>query len=91
MIIYILLVNPTYIFDLEKNIINNIGIESGFIGDAIQWNNQYIIFIDEKGKAVKIIDLTIKRIISVMKLIGSFENIKKINDPIYGESLLICG
>ena len=59
-----------YIFDLvNKQLIKNIEIKlGGCIGNIIHWNNKYIIFIDEKDDDVlKIVDLTINKIICVIK------------------------
>ena len=81
-----------YILDLEKKIIvKDIEIKSGLIGNIIQWNSKYIIVIDKKDKTLKIIDSAKKIIVTEIKLIGAFGDIKKLNHPIYGESLLICG
>ncbi len=79
--------------DLEnKKLIKNIEIKlGGCIGNIIHWNNKYIIFIDEKDDVLKIVDLTINKIIFVIKPIDTFRYFKKLNHPIYGESLLSSG
>ena len=60
------------------------------IGEFIQWNDRYIIFIID-NLFLKILDLKIYKIITVIKSINDLCYIKKINHKIYGESLLISG
>ena len=59
----------------------------------INWNNKYIIVTDYDNKSFKIIDL---EELKVMSIIAGQHNqevicIKKINHPIFGESLLTAG
>ena len=58
----------------------------------IEWNKKYIIVADYKNKTFKIIDIEnnlINNINPVHK--DKLVCIKKINHPIYGESLLSAG
>ena len=59
----------------------------------IQWNQKYIIVADVSNKSFKIIDLEENKIISDIKGQHTKEVkcIKKINHPVYGESLLSAG
>ena len=56
----------------------------------IKWNNKYIIVADCWNKSFKIIDLEENKIISDIKgqHTDEVKCVKKINHPIYGESLL---
>ena len=83
-----------YIYNLEngnllKKIYQNF-CDYRNIGEFIQWNDRYIIFIID-NLFLKILDLKIYKIITVIKSINDLCYIKKINHKIYGESLLISG
>ena len=76
--------------DLEnKKFIRDIYINLGVLTNFVQWNNKYVIFIDEKENSLKILDLSKSKIICNFKQNDELKNIKKINHPLYGESLLI--
>ena len=88
--------NNIYIYNLENgNILKKYDIFNNFkqigkIGQFIQWNDRYIIFIID-NYFLKILDLKINKIITVIKTNHDICFIKKINHQIYGESLLISG
>ena len=80
------------IWDLYNKIISK-KIEIKYnITYIIQWNDKYIIFTDRNDGSFKIMDLEKNVIISNIKAyIKDIKCIKKINHPIYGESLLSAG
>ena len=82
------------IWDLyEKKLINSINVYNSIITNCIQWNEKYIILIDGKNNSLKI--LNIEKGVIISNIISQHENgiicIKKIEHPIYGESLLSSG
>ena len=82
------------IWDLyNKKIFKIINTNNCELCHIIKWNNKYIIVADFKNKSFKIIDLEESKIISDIK--GQHTQgvvcIKKINHPVYGESLLSTG
>ena len=82
------------IWDLyNKKIFKIINTNNCKLFHIIKWNNKYIIVADYKNKSFKIIDLEENKIISDIKgqLTKGVICIKKINHPIYGESLLSAG
>ena len=80
------------IWDLyNKKIFKIIEIKSN-ITYIIQWNDKYAIIADREDSSFKIIDLEKNIIISSIKAcLEDIKCIKKINHPIYGESLLSAG
>ena len=58
----------------------------------ISWNKRYILVAEKSNSSILVIDTMYNRVISVFKEIHkSFVNsLKKIDHPIYGESLLSC-
>ena len=82
------------IWDLyEKKLINSIFIYNSIITNIIQWNQKYIIIVDAKNNSMKIVD--IEKGLPISNIFSHHEKgilcIKKINHPIYGESLLSSG
>ena len=78
------------IWDLyEKKIYKNINTNGSNLGHVINWNNKYIIAVDINKKSFKIIEIENNSIYDIKN-----DNkhklycIKKVNHPIYGESLL---
>ena len=78
------------IWDLyEKKIYKNINTNGSNLAHVINWNNKYIIAVDINKKSFKIIEIENNSIYDIKN-----ENkhklycIKKVNHPIYGESLL---
>ena len=79
------------IWDLyKKDIFKIISTNNCFLAHIIQWNYKYAIVADFCNKSFKIIDLEEDQIISIVNGHHTKEvkSIKKINHPIYGESLL---
>ena len=79
------------IWDLyNKKIFKSININKCKLGHIIEWNDKYIIVADATNKSFKIIDLEENQVISnIGGLHTNFVfSIKKINHPIYGESLI---
>ena len=77
-----------YIYNLENgNLLKTYDIYYNY-RRFIQWNDKYGIFIDD-NHLLKILDLKIHKIITVIKSIHDLLYIKKINHQVYGESLLI--
>ena len=78
------------IWDLyNKNIFKVIDIKECKLAHIIEWNKKYIIVANYNNKLIKIIDIE-KDLITDIKS-GHTKDltcIKKINHPIYGESLL---
>ena len=81
------------IWDLyEQTIFKIIDVRESYLTQLIEWNNKYIIVVDFENKCIKIIDL------DEFKIIGkicspdnqNILSIKKINHPIYEESLLVA-
>ena len=64
--------------------------KSSYFYDIINWNDNYIIVGEKSDSSIIIIDILQKRVISVLKNNNIFYSIslKKINHPIYGQSLL---
>lgn len=80
-----------YTYNLENgNILKKYDIYNKCkeIGQFIQWNDRYIIFIID-NYFLKIFDLKINKFITVIKTNDDMCFIKKIKHQIYGESLLI--
>ena len=81
------------IWDLyNKKIFKIINTNGCKLAHIIEWNNKYIIVADFNNKLFKIIDIddnSIHDIIIEHK--NNLKCIKKINHPIYGESLLSAG
>ena len=78
------------IWDLyEKKIYKNINTNGSNLAHVINWNNKYIIATDINNKSFKIIEIENNSIYDIKN-----DNkhklycIKKVNHPIYGESLL---
>ena len=78
------------IWDLyEKKIYKNINTNGSNLGHVINWNNKYIIATDINSRSFKIIEIENNSIYDIKN-----DNkhklycIKKVNHPIYGESLL---
>ena len=78
------------IWDLyEKKIYKNINTNGSNLAHVINWNNKYIIAVDINKKSFKIIEIENNSIYDIKN-----DNkhklycIKKVNHPIYGESLL---
>ena len=78
------------IWDLyNKNIFKVINTKGSKLSHIIEWNNKYVITVDFYKKLIKIIDVE-NDIITDIKSdhTDRLPCIKKINHPIYGESLL---
>ena len=83
-----------FIYNLnEKILVNTINIGGWSLYNIIQWDNKYIIVIDSYKKLMKIIDIDQGKAISCLSNVHSvgITSIKKINHPLYGESLLTSG
>ena len=83
-----------YIYNINRKIlINTINIGGWSLYNLIQWNEKYLIIIDSYKKALKIIDVLQGKAINCLGNIHSIgiTSIKKINHPIYGESILTSG
>ena len=95
MIIYVLLhIMYINIWDLyNKKIFKFINTNKCKLAHIIQWNDKYIISANFDNKSFKIIDLDENKIVSDVgqKHTDKVICIKKINHPIYGESLLSAG
>ena len=76
----------------SKQIFKVINTNKCLLAHTIQWNNQYMIVADFNNKAFIIVDLYEDDIISIINAQHTKEvkSIKKINHPIFGESLLSC-
>ena len=79
------------IWDLyDKKIFKTILINNCYLTSLIKWNNKYLIVADYGNKSIKIINIEEYKLICDIK--GQYYDnllfIKKINHPIYGESLL---
>ena len=62
------------------------------LAHIIEWNNKYIIVADCNNKLFKIIDIDNNSIHDIkIEHKDQLKCIKKINHPIYGESLLSAG
>ena len=74
---------------MKKKIFKIINTNGCFLAHIILWNNQYLIAADYNNKSFKIID-TCNDSIYDMKTDHkkNMACIKKVNHPIYGESLL---
>ena len=80
------------IWDLyNKKLFKIINTNKCKLANIIQWNDKYIIVADYNNKSFKIIDLEKNKIISDIggQHIDNLRCIKKINHPIYGESLFV--
>ena len=82
------------IWDLYENkLINHIFVNNSILTNLIQWNEKYIILINGNKNSIIIIDYYHGIIIS--NIFSQHEKgilfIKKIEHPIYGESLLTSG
>ena len=59
---------------------------------TIEWNKKYIIVADFNNKSFKIIDIDNGTIYNInTEHIDGLKCVKKVNHPIYGESLLTSG
>ena len=79
------------IWDLyNKTIFKIINTYNCELYHIIEWNSKYIIVADCNNKSFKIIDLEENKIICDIngEHNGNVKCIKKINHPLYGESLL---
>ena len=79
------------IWDLyNKTIFKVIDTNNCILAHIIEWNNKYIIVADYNNKSFKIIDLEENKMIYDIngQHTDKVKCIKKINHPIYGESLL---
>ena len=81
------------IWDLyNKKIFKIINTNNCKLSHIIQWNNKYIIVADANNKSFKIIDLEDNKISDIGGQHKNYvKSIKKINHPLYGESLLSAG
>ena len=82
-----------YIWDLNnKSLFKDIPIENSQLYNIIQWNSKYTIVADV-NKSFRVVDIEEGKIIFEVKdeNSGISSYIKKINHPIYGESLLSNG
>ena len=82
------------VYDLyNKKILKIIDIKKCKLAHIIQWNEKYIIVADFNNNSFKIIDFEQDKIISDIggQHKGYVTSIKKINHPVYGESLLSAG
>ena len=81
------------IWDLyNKKIFKVINTNGCELAHIIEWNNKYIIVADFNNKLFKIIDIDNNSIHDIkIKHKNNLKCIKKINHPIYGESLLSAG
>ena len=80
------------IFDLyNKNIINSIEIKHSTIININPWNDNYLIIIAKDS--FQIIDFINYKTISIFYFgnLVNIKSIKRINHPVYGESILSCG
>ena len=76
----------------DKTLFNVIEIYNSNFYHIISWNVRYIIVADYTQHCFKIIDLILNKVISKIKHKNiSFRSVKKVNHPIYGESLLAAG
>ena len=68
----------------------SIKYQNSYFYDIINWNDKYIIVAEKFNSLIVIIDISIRKIITIMKNKNeSFViSLKKINHPLYGESLL---
>ena len=79
------------IWDLKNfNLLKSIKYFKSYFYHMISWNQRYILVAEKLNCSIIIIDALYNRVISVLKGIHSSFVIclKKINHPIYGESLL---
>ena len=73
----------------EKTIYKTIDTKGCKLSQIIKWNQKYIIVADSNNKSLKIIDMDNNSIVDFGTTHTNDLNcIKKINHPIYGESLL---
>ena len=82
-----------YIWDLNnKSLFKEIPIKNSQLSYIIQWNSKYTIVADIK-KSFRVVDIEEGKIIFETKEenSGISSYIKKVNHPIYGESLLTAG
>ena len=81
------------IWDLyNKKIFKVINTNGCELAHIIEWNNKYIIVADYNNKLFKIIDIDNNSIHDIkIEHKNNLVSIKKINHPIYGESLLSAG
>ena len=81
------------IWDLyNKKIFKVINTNGCKLAHIIEWNNKYIIVADYNNKLFKIIDIDNNSIHDIkIEHKDNLKCIKKINHPIYGESLLSAG
>ena len=76
----------------DKKLFNFIEINNSSFYHIISWNARYSIVADYNNNSFKIIDLESKKVISNIKHKNiPFRCVKKVNHPIYGESLLAAG
>ena len=81
------------IWDLSNKNLYKIIYVNSFLVYIIEWNNKYIIVADLSNKSFKIID--IENNIIIANIDGQHTQpvtcVKKVNHPLYGESLLTAG
>ena len=83
-----------HIWDLyDKILFKIISINRCKLAHIIEWSNKYFIVVDNNSKSFKIFDVEKNKVISDIYGQNTDEIIciKKINHPIYGESLLSAG
>ena len=77
----------------NKSIYKVINTNDCVLSNIIQWNNQYFIVADYDNKSFKIVDIEKEQI--VKDITGQHTDkvpcVKKVNHPLYGESLLTAG
>ena len=81
------------IWDLyDKKIFKVFNTNDCLLMYIIQWNEKYIIVADKNNKSFKIIDIESNKIITEVKAFNMsyVKSVKKINHPIYGESLFVA-
>ena len=81
------------IWDLNKFIIKEyIYYKSSYFCNILIWSENYLLVSEKNDGCILVIDIQRNRVISVLKNIHDFYAmcLKKINHPIYGESLLSC-
>ena len=69
----------------------SIKYKSSYFYDIINWNDNYIIVGEKNNSSIIIIDVLQRRVITVIKNknISFVITLKKLNHPLYGQSLLI--
>ena len=77
----------------KKNLVHNINVNGSILCHIIQWDDKYAIVADYNGKSFKIIDIQSYYVVKDISggHIKEVKTIKKINHPLYGDSLLSAG